>query len=474
MLNKPILWTRDHVIDATQGRASGMNFAATGVSIDTRTLEAGDIFIALSGPNHDGHDFVAEAFAKGAAAAIVMARPDDIQKENSIIVVTDTTTSLENMGRYARARISAKIIGITGSVGKSSTKEMLYAVMSEQFKTHATLGNLNNHYGVPLTLARMPEDTEIAIIEMGMSAPNEISVLSQMCRPHIAIITAIAPAHIGAFQNIQDIAKEKSSIIVGLSKNGVLIINRDCKHYMQIIQHASKASFGRTLSFGTYQQADIRLLQYSLHENHSMVIIHIGGQDIIYKLGTQGLHQIYNSLAVLTATHTCGANIFKALNRLATVNLLEGRGEKIQLKTAFGGITVINDTYNANPTSMRTALFMLKNISGQRSIAILGDMLELGHHSEKLHQELAHDLIKQNIDCVHTCGEAMKTLYHSLPKEIRGEHAENSAYLAPLIVESFKDGDAILIKGSAKTNMRLIMQKIMSLNIQPLQNKESY
>ena len=448
------LWTSAEVEAATGGRATGP-WAATGVSIDTRTIQPGDLFIALKDVR-DGHDFVANALAKGAAAAMVSHIPTGLPADAPLVVVPDVLAALTALGAAGRARSRARVVGVTGSVGKTSTKEMLRAVLSGQGKTHAAEASYNNHWGVPLTLARMPADADFAVIEIGMSNPGEIAPLARLARPHVALITTIAPAHLQAFGSLEGIAAEKAAIFEGLEPGGIAVIPEGLS-VSPILRAA--AGTARIVTFGA-EAGDYRLI--GARQCEAAMIAHalIGTEERLFKVLSPGKHFAVNGLAVLAVADALGLDPAISTGDLGRWQPPAGRGmrEKIWLDSVEGqGFELIDDAFNANPVSMAAALDVLigaqpqdgpGRISKGRRIAILGDMLELGPDEITMHRAIASHPGLEAIATIHLVGPRMKALHADLPRRQRGEWVETSAELIPRLRSLVDAGDVVLIKGS--------------------------
>ncbi|MGF1593620.1 MAG: UDP-N-acetylmuramoylalanyl-D-glutamyl-2,6-diaminopimelate--D-alanyl-D-alanine ligase [Kiloniellaceae bacterium] len=460
-----ILWSAEEARQATGGRNT-RDWQATGVSIDSRTLEPGDLFIALKGPSFDGHDFAGKAIKAGAAASMVHRRADGIDESMPLIIVDDTFAALWRLGTAARERSSARLIAVTGSVGKTGTKEALRLCLSPQGLTAASIGSFNNHWGVPLSLARMQRKAVYGIFELGMNHPGEIRELAALVRPQVSIITNIEPAHIGNFASITDIADAKAEIFEGMGANGTAVLNRDNALFHHLCTRAEDAGVTRILSFGRHKEADARLLDCSLHATCSAVTASIRGQEIDYCLAMPGSHWVMNSLAVLAAVSAAGADVVKAAAEFARLQPLKGRGERHSVAAPAGAFKVTDDSYNANPTSMRAAFEVLGRADvgeGGRRIAVLGDMLEMGERSEEMHAGLAGPLQDAGIDLVFTCGSAMAALHAALPAARRGGHAEDSKALAVLVAEAVRPGDSLLVKGSLGSRMAVVVETLLAL-----------
>lgn len=444
------LWGAGEAAAATGGQAIG-EWQAAGVSIDSRSLVAGDLFIALVGPNFDGHKFVADALKKGAAAAVVAKDVAGLDAQAPLLKVADTQHALEDLGRAARARTEAKIIAVTGSVGKTGTKEALRHALGRQGRTFATAGSLNNQWGVPLSLARMPQDTSYGIFELGMNHPGEIDALSRMVRPQVAVITTIEPAHLGFFPSVEAIADAKAEIFNGMDTQGAAILNRDNPYYDRLAAAAQARGLSRIIGFGAHKEAAVRLLDCHLYATASAVKASVLGEAIDYSIALPGRHWVMNSLAVLAAIKAVGADVGSAAGAMATLAELDGRGRRYRIDIPGGAIELIDESYNASPASMRAAFAVLGAIepsnSGRR-IAILGAMLELGDDSERLHAELAKPLIDAKVALVFTLGEDMKALDAALPAKCRGGHAASVDELAAMLEQRLKPGDVVTVKGS--------------------------
>jgi UDP-N-acetylmuramoyl-tripeptide--D-alanyl-D-alanine ligase len=469
----PVLWNSVAAAAATNGTTAG-NWTASGVSIDTRTLEPGDLFVALKGPNFDGHDYVAAAFAAGAAAAMVHKDPeelpDDTPADKPLLHVGDTLKSLWALGTAARTRSQADFLGITGSVGKTGTKEALRECLSAQAPTAANLGSLNNHWGVPLSLARMARDAVYGVFEMGMNHPGEIAQLSGLVRPRVAVITNVEPAHIAFFSSVTEIAEAKAEIFEGVTDGGAAVLNRDHALFHLLRERAEAAGVGQIIGFGRHPEAEVRALEVNLEPSESRVRAAVLGAEVDYTLSLPGSHWVANSLAVLAAVAAVGADLTQAAGALGRLAPLQGRGQRFTPDLPGGSFLLIDDSYNANPTSMRAAFQVLAQASipeGARRIAVLGDMLELGEEAAARHARLAAPLSAQGVDLVFTCGSAMAALQEALPKAMRGGHTAESRALVALVTGNLAPGDAVLVKGSAGSRMGLVVEALQSIDINP-------
>jgi UDP-N-acetylmuramoyl-tripeptide--D-alanyl-D-alanine ligase len=456
------LWT-------SQGMAVAMGAArqgalpddVTGLSIDSRTIRPGEAYFAIRGDLHDGHDFVNAALAAGAALAVVAsAQREKFASDAPLLVVDGALEGLKDLGRAARSRLKGEVIAVTGSVGKTSTKEALRQVFAAQGATHASVASFNNHWGVPLSLARCPADARFAVFEIGMNHAGEIEPLVEMVRPHLAIITTVEPVHLEFFSGLEAIADAKAEIFAGVEPGGAVVLNRDNSQFARLAGRAREGGISRIVSFGTDEKADARLLEVSLHATCSAVHANILGHDVTYKLGMPGRHMAMNSLAVLAAASLAGADLALAALSLSGLEPAAGRGGRRVLELGNGEATLIDESYNANPASMAAAL----NVLGQaevhargRRIAILGDMLELGPRSDELHRSLSDDVKANNIDLVYCCGPSMRNLWDALAPGKRGGYAQDASSLESQAVSAIRAGDALMVKGSLGSKMKTIV-----------------
>jgi UDP-N-acetylmuramoyl-tripeptide--D-alanyl-D-alanine ligase len=463
MSSNTILWISKEAMQATDG-ISTTDWSAAGVSIDTRTLKKGDLFVALHGPNFDGHDFVADALAKGAAAAVV---DGEVSDDAFMLKVDDTMVALEALGRASRERSQAAIIAVTGSVGKTGSKEALKYVLSRQGEVSASEGSLNNHWGVPLSLARMPALTDYGIFELGMNHPGEINPLSRMVRPHVALITTVEPVHSEFFDSDEAIADAKAEIFAGLEPGGAAVLNRDNKHFHRLAAAARAKGIDRIIGFGTWDEADFRLLNAVIEKGGTVVRADLGGSMTTYRLSIPGEHWVVNSLGVLAAIAAAGGNVGEAADAFGGMEAPKGRGCFHLIHSGGGEITLIDESYNASPVSMRAAIEVLGQTeptgSGRR-IAVLGDMLELGHNAPGLHANLAENLVRESVDLVFTAGRDMAHLSEALDPAMRGGHAINSELLEPMVREALQPGDVVVVKGSAGSKTGLIVEALLGLD----------
>ncbi len=466
------LWTSAEAAEATGGRAQG-DWACDGVSIDTRTIQPGDLFVALKDVR-DGHAFVAQALKKGAGAALVSHVPEGVGQDAPLLIVDDVLKGLERLGAAGRARTGAKVAAVTGSVGKTSTKEMLLAILGDQGRTHASVDSYNNHWGVPLTLARMPADTEFAVIEIGMNHPGEIAPLARLARPDVAMVTTVAAVHLEAFDNVAQIAVEKAAIFEGVPPGGVAVINADIEHAAILMAKAVDCRL-RDLEFGVHGH-HYKLLEVQVQDDTTVVQADADGTPLIFKIASPGRHFAMNGLGAIAVARAMGADLALAAQSLGRWTPYKGRGvrEVIVLDPVETHLTLqlIDDSYNANPTSMAAALEVLaaaavKNDIGRvakgRRIAFLGDMKELGPDAIALHAGLAHLEATGAIDVIHCIGPLMKSLHDILPDHQRGEWVETAQDLLPGLRNRLDPGDVVLAKGSLSMKLGSIVDAIRKM-----------
>lgn len=459
------LWRRDEFLAASGGTAVGdFSSDVTGISIDSRAISPGDAFFAIKGDKFDGHAFAEAALENRAAIAICEAgRYGSDNGPLPRIEVQDVLKSLERVGTAARERSKGDIIAVTGSVGKTSTKEALRVAFLASGSVHASVASFNNHWGVPLSLARLPENTATGIFEVGMNHPNEISPLAKMIRPGIAIITTVEAVHMEAFDSVEEIAAAKAEIFDGLVPGGTAILNRDNPHFDFLDARARERGAGEIIGFGEHEQAFARLVRLSPQSDASVVQARIGEADITYKVGSPGKHFALNSLAVLAAIQATGRDIATSTLALSGWQAPKGRGSRQTFRLDGGELTLIDESYNANPASMQAALAALgqaKPVDGGRRIAVLGDMLELGADSRELHAGLHEAVAKAGIDLVFTAGSQMESLFDALPGELRGGHEANAAALSNTLPKRLGPGDIVMVKGSNGSRMMDVVAAI--------------
>lgn len=467
-----MLWTSSDAAQATGGRATA-DWVANGVSIDTRTLQPGDLFVALKDVR-DGHHFVAQALEKGAAAALVSRMPEGVDPTAPLLIVPDVLKALADLGAAARARTKARVVGITGSVGKTSTKEMLRAILSGQGKTHAAEASYNNHWGVPLTLARMPADADYAVIEIGMNHPGEIAPLARLARLDVAMVTTVAPAHLEAFDSVEGIAHEKASIFDGLVPGGTAVFNADIPT-TSILRARAVAMGAHAVAFGTAEGADWRLLDARIADEATVVRAMRQGQPVLFKVASPGRHFALNALGALAVAEALGAEPTIAACDLGHWAPPPGRGQRERIvldiveETFFD---LIDDAFNANPASMAASLDVLiaakptdgiGRVGGGRRIAVLGDMLELGPTEAELHAAIARHPGLSAVHLIHCVGPRMRALHQALPRTQRGEWVETAAELAPRARSLVDAGDILLVKGSKGSKVSLVVDALRKM-----------
>ncbi len=423
------------------------------VVIDSRDIKPGDLFVALKGENHDGNNFVAEALAKGAVCAI--ASKVESAQDPRVILVQDGLEALRKMAEKARSKTRAKIVGVTGSVGKTTTKEMLKHALGKCGKVYASVGNFNNHFGLPLCLANLPEDVDFGVLELGMSAAGEIHQLSMLAKPDIAIVTMIAPAHLEFFPNIAEIAKAKAEIFDGVSPGGCAIINYDSP-CADILEHKASSLKLRIIKCGRDVGLDCYLQTSEVLTSYTAVTANVMGKELSYKVGVLGHQHAMNSIVVLSAVHALGANVELAAEALASFAAAKGRGE---VKHSLGRtITMLDESYNSSPAALKATILTLAAIKTPgRKVVILGDMKELGETAVALHREIATVLQHNGIDKVFTVGALMQEMFNILPRSMQGVSAASSDLLTSMLAGHLQDADVILIKGSRSMRMEQVV-----------------
>lgn len=448
------LWTCDAMVGAMEGRPVGtLPEGITGISIDSRSIAPGEAFFAIKGDRVDGHDFASIAVANGASLIVVSEAKLPAMGRLTIpmIVVEDVLAALGKLGVASRERSRAQIVAVTGSVGKKTTKEMLRHVLAPSGKVHAAVASFNNHWGVPLTLARMPEEAQFGVFEIGMNHPDEIRPLVKMVRPHVAIITTIAAAHLGHFRNLEEIAAAKAEIFEGVEPGGAAILNRDNKQFAFLEQRAQEVGVGRIYTFGQHAKADFRLADFEGNAQSSTVWATLSGETVEVEIGTPGRHIAENAMAALGACTLVGADLGKAVAALAELRPVKGRGEQHRLGIGEGILTLIDESYNANPASMRAAIALLaasEPVASGRRIAVLGDMLEMGEFSAKVHEELAGPILAAGIEHVWLAGAEMAVLRDALPESVHCEYRSTTEELRDFAVRAVKPGDVVMVKSS--------------------------
>ncbi|RYC30045.1 UDP-N-acetylmuramoylalanyl-D-glutamyl-2,6-diaminopimelate--D-alanyl-D-alanine ligase [Lichenibacterium minor] len=458
MSNAP-LWSGLGLVTALDARVSGTPplDGITGISIDTRSVKGGELFVAIRGDVHDGHDFVRAAFDAGAAAAVVdEAHAPELAGLPCLYVVDDALRALERLGAAARARSAARIVAVTGSVGKTTVKEALRLVMSDAGPTHASAASFNNHWGVPLTLARLPADARYGVFEIGMNHAGEITPLVAMVRPQIAVVTTVAAAHLEHFASVDAIADAKAEIFSGLAPGGLAVINRDIDTYGRLRAAADASPAAHVLTFGEHPEADARLERFAPTRDGCEVGARVLGRRIDFRLGAPGRHLAVNALAVLLAARGAGIDPEGAADSLGRFTVGQGRGARTALRLPEGDATLIDESYNANPTSMRAALEVLATTAPSgtgRRVAVIGDMLELGGDADRLHAELLPDLEAAGVDLVFAAGPLSHALFSRLPAGMRGLWGDTAKAIEGALADGIRAGDVVMVKGSNGSRM---------------------
>jgi len=450
------LWTSDEIAAATGGTAN-TSFEVRGVTFDSRETRAGDLFVAMPGSAHDGHQFVPQAIAAG-AAGLLLSKPVD----HPHVLVEDPARALEALGRAARERTAAVIIGVTGSVGKTSTKEALYAALDRcrPGKVHRSVKSYNNHTGVPLSLARMPRECEYAVLEMGMNNAGEIAALTRMVRPNVALVTAIAPAHIENLGSEEAIADAKAEIFEGLEPDGVAIIPNDTRHRDRLVRGARRHA-DRIVTFGT-GDADVHALHaVRAASGGSLITAALLDSDVTFTVSQRGEHWVSNALAVLAAVEVVGADVGIASLALADMSGIKGRGERHAIRIDGGEALLIDESYNANPASMAATLKSLgsESVAGRR-IAVLGPMRELGEQSAALHAGLAPAVLGARVDELILVGEEMRPLEDAVAGKVRVQRATGAEDAAGLLAAMVRPGDAVLVKASNSVGLAKLVEQV--------------
>ncbi len=457
------LWKTADFVAASGGWLHGdAPTEIVGVSIDTRTIGPGEAFVAIRGDNRDGHDFVEAALKAGAGLAVVEEGRAPKHLAPLLIVPDDPLDALQRIGIAARHRMKGSVVAVTGSVGKTGTTEMLRIALSALGPTHSPIGSFNNHWGVPLTLARMPEATRYGIFEIGMNHAGEIRPLTQLVRPHVAIVTTVGPVHLEYFESEAGIAEAKAEIFEGLEENGVAVLNRD-NAWFELLAERARAHGARVVTFGEHASADVRLVRVALKEDGSCVGAELFGTPVAYRLGAPGRHLVENSLAVLAACHALDADMARVVLALAEFRAPKGRGQRLRLSHPSGPFTLIDESYNANPASMRAALALLGQTSPDgrgRRIAVLGDMLELGDAGSSLHRGLGPAVAESGADLVFLAGPQMADLWQDLPDQRRGAYAEKAADLEPILLETVGPGDVLMMKASLGSRLGPVVEAV--------------
>jgi UDP-N-acetylmuramoyl-tripeptide--D-alanyl-D-alanine ligase len=456
------LWTSGEVAQAL-GAVIAAPFEANGVTFDSRAVSKGDLFFALKGETTDGHGFVAEAMKRGAAAAVVSR---DVENAGGTLIrVPDTLKALEGLGRAARRRSKARIASVTGSVGKTSTKDALRAMLSAQAPTSASTASFNNHVGVPISLARLPREARYGVFEIGMNHPGEIEPLARQVEAHVGVVTNVGPAHIGFMGSEEAIADEKACLFAGMAQGAVAVLNRDGKHYERLAGHARHFGVSRIVGFGRGETADARLVSCNLQDSGSDVVALIQGQRIEYRLGAAGEHWVLNSIAALAVAEALGADVEQAAASLAGITASPGRGARRFLKFGTGTVELLDESYNGNPMSVRAMLAILARTEpakGGRRLLALGDMRELGEGADAYHAGLADAVSASGATQVFLCGPHMEALWRKLEPAQRGVHRPDSMALAGEVAAALRAGDVIAVKGSLGSKMKHVVDAILA------------
>ena len=457
------LWTSAEVARALAPAAIAAPFDANGVTFDSRAVAKDDLFFALSGETTDGHGFVGEAFKRGAAAAVVSR---DVEGAGGTLIrVPDTLKALASLGRAGRRRSTARIASVTGSVGKTSTKDALRAMLAAQAPTSASAASFNNHVGVPISLARMPREARYGVFEIGMNHPGEIEPLARQVEAHVGVITNVGPVHIGHMGSEEAIADEKGCLFAGMAEGAVAVLNRDSHHYDRLAGQARRFGVSRLVGFGRSEAAEARLLSCSLQDTGSDVAALIHGRRIEYRLGAAGEHWVLNSIAALAVVEALGANVVEAAATLKGIGASPGRGARRMLKFGAGTVELLDESYNANPVSMRAMLALLARTEparGGRRLLAMGDMRELGEGADAYHAGLADAVAASGAAQVFLCGPHMQALWPLLAPAQRGVHRPDSAALAGDVAAALRAGDVIAVKGSLGSKMKNVVDAIVA------------
>jgi UDP-N-acetylmuramoyl-tripeptide--D-alanyl-D-alanine ligase len=455
------LWSSAQLSGAT-GAHVAPNVSVSGVSIDTRSLQPGDLFVALK-VERDGHDFVPDAIKKGAAAALVSRDVAGVDAAK-LIKVGDTLQALEALGHARRSQVSARIAAVTGSVGKTSTKEALRHLLGQQGKTHASAASYNNLWGVPLSLSRMPADTKYGVFEIGMNHAGEITPLTRLVRPHVAVVTMVAPVHLEHFNSVADIADAKAEIFSGLEAGGIAVINGDLEWTPRLRRRAEEAG-AKVVTFGRATSCDVRLSSLHMSEDYSEIEAQFFGEALRYRLSAPGQHWAMNSLGVLAVMKALGADPIRAASDMAGIVALSGRGAREYVIGPHGKFELIDESYNANPASMASAIAVLGQVKpdGGRRVAVLGDMLELGPTSPQLHAGLISALREARIDRVYAAGPLMRNLWDALAPDMRGVYGASSKDIAETVAGDLRAGDVVMVKGSYGSKMVVVVERLKAL-----------
>lgn len=465
------LWNAFEIMEALNLRAVPSGFRAADISIDSRTIKPGEMYVAIRGDNLDGHDFVEDAFKKGACGVIVDRDwKGAFLPQHSYFVVDNTLDALQQLGAYARKRSAAKIVAVTGSVGKTTVKEWLNEVLSHFGITVASQKSFNNHWGVPLSLAKLRRDAQFGVFEIGMNHPGEIAPLSEMVQPHVACVTTVAEAHLGQMGSLQAIALEKSKIFSGLTEGGIAVIDADNPFSNFLKERAFECSASSVIGAGISDTADIKIIHYEINakKQQAHIVAKIFDEDVAYTIPFVGEHHIRNSMIVLGICKALGLSVSRACTVLSKLKAIGGRGAIETLVLPSGTeITLIDDAYNANPSSMRAGLSVLKKVDPKgygRRIAILGDMRELGDMSNEMHKNLHGSLEDAKADLLITVGDYIKKLYELMPSEKRIGHFNSYELAVAPMMETLQDGDVVFIKASNGVQLHKLVSYLRNIS----------
>lgn len=468
-ISNDVLWTSEEVKEATGGVVTG-SFEAIDVCMDSRAVLKGSLFVALDGSKVDGHEYVEGAFESGAVAAIVK-EDFELETDKVLVKVKDPREAMVNLARYSRERMKGKVIAVTGSAGKTGTKELLLIALKESGKTYASIRSYNGFTGVPFSLANMPRDTEYGIFEMGMDKAGSIEELVAHVRPHLTIITTIEPVHIENFENgIEGIADAKAEVFSAIEGEAIAILNKDNPHFERLKRRAEAQAVEKIITFGEDEEADVVLKDCKLSSGYIKATADVMGDVRKYRINIPGKHIALNSLSVFAAVKAIGADLDAAVRAMKKAETVNGRGNRISVTIKEGEppVTIIDETYNANPSSMRAAfnVFELTEPEGEgRRVAVLGDMLELGKNGPQMHVDLANPLLRAKVDKVFCCGPLMEALYNTLPEPWQGGWVKDSVTLAKLVVENIKPGDVVLVKASNGMKTSYVIHELQELEV---------
>lgn len=457
------LWTVAEVVAATGGRPEGLSDGPlSSVSIDSREIAPEALFVAIKGDTHDGHDFVPDALAAGASAALVSEAYHAAHGGKNLIVVLDTLKALEALAAAARARSRGEIIAITGSAGKTTTKEAIRTVLSAVGGTHASIKSFNNHWGVPLMLARLPREARFGVFEIGMNHPGEITPLVKLVRPHTALITTVAAAHLQFFDSVADIARAKAEIFLGLEPGGTAVLNAD-HDYLHILFHEARmAGVQRIVTYGFDESAEWRITDMEALPGRTIAQLHHDGEVYGLNLPVPGRHMAANAVAAVAVAHLAGEGTARALQALENFGAPEGRGETTRLGPPERPLLLVDESYNANLASMAAALEVYRAVTppGGQKVLVLGDMLELGPQSPALHATLKDKVLSTGATKIFLVGHAMAALAKALEAEPVAGYAASIDEIAETILAGLAYGDSVMVKGSKGVRLAGLVEAI--------------